>query len=349
MNKQVLLGMSGGIDSFVSALLLKEQGYDVVGVTFQFYGEEADKNAQMLANDISIKHITKDLRKIFKSNVIDGFTSAYLNAKTPSPCSWCNRTMKWHQLALLADELSIPYIATGHYVRIEKVANHHHIFQGVDEAKDQSYFLWELDEKILSRAMTPLGDYTKEQVRNLAIENGFRQMARKKESMGVCFLQGRNYRTFLQQELVSNWKKYAFPGKVFDENSNHVGTHTGLPNYTVGQKRDIELFSGKPGGYVKHMDTTTNAITIAPKPALLKREFFITQVSFRNPDDLTENKGFTVKVRGLGLNPEGLGKIKQVDEDTWCVSLDSPAWAIAPAQPVVFYDGQRLVGGGLAK
>ncbi|MFO7938910.1 MAG: 7-cyano-7-deazaguanine synthase, partial [Bacteroidales bacterium] len=225
MVKKVLLGLSGGIDSFVSALLLKNQGYEVIGVTFLFYGTTSDQSAARLAQELSIKHMYKDLRNPFQAQVIDKFTQSYLNARTPSPCSWCNRTMKWQQLAQLADELEIPFIATGHYVQIRKKGNLHYVFQGVDEVKDQSYFLWELDESILQRAITPLGTYTKAQVRNLARENGFRQLARKKESMGVCFLQGLDYRNFLQEELGEEWHEYARPGKVFDENGNQVGTH----------------------------------------------------------------------------------------------------------------------------
>jgi len=345
--QQVLLGMSGGIDSFVSALLLKEQGYQVVGVTFRFFGGEDPQPAELAAT-LGITHIYKDLRASFREKVIDAFINSYLAAQTPSPCSWCNRTMKWHQLAVLASEQGINHIATGHYVRVQNQKGHHYIFQGKDPVKDQSYFLWELEEAILQRALTPLGTYTKEQVREMAIAKGYPFLAAKKESMGVCFLQGQDYRQFLKQQLA-DWETHTQPGAVYNEEGSQVGTHRGLPNYTIGQKRELDLFPGAQGGYVKYMDTHTNSLVIAPKPALLQRRLMIDNVRFRNPDDLTEDKAFTVKVRGLGLNPEGLGRLKMVDANSWQVLLEEPAWAIAPGQPVVFYQGERLAGGGLAK
>jgi tRNA-specific 2-thiouridylase len=349
--------MSGGTDSSVAAMLLQSEGYEVIGVTLRLWDHSGKANipagapqfiieAKELANSLNIPHHVVDARKDFKDNVIRFFVEEYLAGRTPSPCIHCNPNIKWKLLIEKANELGCDYIATGHYVKIKEERGFYYIHKGKDPAKDQSYFLWNLNQDILSRTLTPLGNYTKQEVRDKAREFGFREVAEKKESMGVCFVENMDYRNFLKQQRPDLDEKIG-PGRVIDTKGNELGTHMGYPYYTVGQKRDLEL-KEKKGLMVSEIIPETNTLVLDHRNNLNRTQFRVRDYYLINRKDIQAENIRTI-VRGLGLNPEGYSRLHLVDETLMEIELDNAAWAIAPGQPVAFYIEDRLIGGGFAE
>ncbi len=354
---KVVLGMSGGTDSSVTAMLLKQKGYEVIGVSLWFWNspnEDAKNNelpdfivdAQQLAKKLSIEHHVIDARDEFKNVVIGQFLQEYLNGRTPSPCIHCNPNLKWRLFLDKADQLGAEFIATGHYIQILEEDGVFYIHKGDDPAKDQSYFLWNLNQEILSRTLTPLGAFTKSEVREMATGFGHKKVASKKESMGICFLDGMDYRDFLKQEILDVDERIG-KGKVVDADGKELGWHEGYPYYTIGQKRGLEL-KEKTGLMVSRIDTESNTLVLEKREQLNKKEFVVSGYYLNNQDDISNSEISTV-VRGLGLNPEGYSKLTIIDGNSLKVELDNPAWAIAPGQPVAFYIGNKLIGGGFAE
>ncbi|MBN1111674.1 MAG: tRNA 2-thiouridine(34) synthase MnmA [Bacteroidales bacterium] len=352
MNKKnVLLGMSGGTDSFVTALLLKDMGFNVKGVTFKFWDSKNTSDtsnnhieqARKLAETIGISHQVVDLTDVFKNKIITPFIDEYISGRTPSPCAYCNPIIKWQTMIDLADKNDCYYAATGHYIRIKEIGDKYRILKGIDPAKDQSYFLWRLSSEVLKRALTPLGDYTKTEIKEIAKERGFIQMSVKKESMGICFLRGENYRDFINSN--SNYNPQH--GEILNISGEVIGTHNGLANYTVGQKQGVNCFDGQ-GRYVREMNAQTNTIVACNKNELFASSFSITDINI-DLNSIDRETSITTIVRGFGLNPEGDTIIKMVDSNTMNISLENPAWAIAPGQPVAFYQNDLLIGGGIVK
>ncbi|NOU58622.1 tRNA 2-thiouridine(34) synthase MnmA [Marinifilum caeruleilacunae] len=354
---RVILGMSGGTDSSVTAMMLKDKGYEVIGVSLWFYTNEHSydendaypdfiRDAQKLAERLGLEHHVIDARKAFRDSIIQFFLDEYLAGRTPSPCIQCNPNLKWKLLLKKADELNCKHIATGHYINIEKENDLFYIRKGKDPAKDQSYFLWNLKQDILSRTLTPLGKYTKAKVREIAKSYGFEEVAHKKESMGVCFMDRKDYRDFLQ-EMIPDLNEKIGKGKVFNIQGEEIGTHDGYPYYTVGQKRGIEL-KEKSGLMVSKIDPKNNRLILEKKADLNKLQLRISGYYFHNIEDIQQEKITTV-VRGLGLNPEGYSKISILNDSELLVDLEHPAWAMAPGQPVAFYIDDKLIGGGFAE
>ena len=219
-NKRVLLGMSGGTDSSVAAMRLLEAGYEVIGVTFRFYelngSTEYLEDARSLAEHLGIRHITYDAREVFNKQIIEYFVQEYMAGRTPVPCTLCNNYLKWPLLAELADEMGIFYIATGHYVRKVKLEDTYYITSAADSDKDQTFFLWGLKQDILRRMLLPMGDITKVEARALAAERGFRKVATKKDSLGVCFCP-MDYRSFLKNWLDKNDQLFTAHGQKWSE------------------------------------------------------------------------------------------------------------------------------------
>jgi len=347
---KILLGFSGGTDSFTSALLLKKMGYEVVAVTLHLWDFKDDsfiQEAKDLAVDLGIEHHVVEAKSLFIEKVVEPFVEGYMSAKTPSPCSVCNNHIKFELLRQKADDLGIEKIATGHYINLSEDNGKFFINRGIDEAKDQSYFLWELSQDILSRVITPLGKYTKTQVREIASKAGYGRVAHKKESMGVCFLENSSYIDFLKK-FYPNLDNEPGEGVVYDCDGKEIGTHNGLPFYTVGQKKDLFLHKGMPSLYVKRMCGDKNSIIAGNKPSLKTKEIFVSDYVFADIQDI-ESDNITTNVRGWGLNPEKPSFIEILDDKSLKVILQDDAWAIAPGQPVVFYIGDRLIGGGVAK
>jgi len=353
MNKnKVIIGLSGGVDSTVAAYLLKQDKYEVIGVTLKlfeasgkFSNEDYIQQAKQIADNLEIEHIVVDVRKEFKSKIINYFANEYFNARTPSPCTLCNKIIKHKTLLDIADKHNAFYVATGHYISVKKENDKHYIHKGKDDVKDQSYFLWQLTDEMLSRTLSPLGKYSKNEVRQIASKLGFKDIYNKKESMGVCFLQKSNYRDFLKNTFPKQINEVK-QGDVIDESGNIIGTHSGLVNYTIGQKNGITYIKEPKNLYVKKMNVKTNTITVCEKQELNTKELYITDYSFIDIDDLNK-EGIKVIVRGYGLNP-AKNCINIIVKDNYIkVELEDDAWAPADAQPIVFYLDNKLLGGGI--
>lgn len=345
MSEKVLVGMSGGVDSFVTALLLQRQGYEVTGVYLHLEGEGREEEVAGLCRQLKIQWTTFDGREIFRKAVVDSFVKEYVAGRTPNPCTLCNAVVKWELLCQAAGRLGIEKLATGHYVRIVEKPQGYYVCKGIDSCKDQSYFLWGVPQHILRRALTPLGVYTKAQIKAFAETNGYTEIARKKESMGICFLRGADYRDFIKAYL-----KNQIPGKagdILDISGKIIGRHRGLLNYTIGQKRDLPQSEGQIL-YVAWMDSRTNTIIAGVKDNLYKNVLWVEQLNFVCPEEMMAT-GIEVKVRGLGLNPEGYADLYRESDGVLRVDLSAPAWAIAPGQPVAFYRGDFLIGGGIVR
>ncbi len=348
--KKVLLGMSGGVDSSMTAWYLLQQGFEVIGVTFNIVSplsSDTSKDfiveAKTLAEKLHFHHYVFDAYEEFQRSVVKYFTDEYLAGRTPSPCIHCNNTIKWKFLYEEAERLGCDYISTGHYVRLIKRNEDYHIQKGIDPLKDQSYFLWNLPQYILKKCIFPLGSKMKKDVKQKALELGFRNISHKKESMGVCFLQGQNYRDFL---LATNMKSHKNMTKGIVKNSSGetIGTHEGVALYTIGQKRGLQL-SKNQGEYVATLDGKNNIITTAMKEELHSSSLKINDYSFANPNYLNSPKEVDIRIRGYDCVPPTPGTIKLLDQQL-VVHFSNPVWAITPGQSIVFYEYSDIVVGG---
>ena len=349
MNKSVVLGISGGIDSAVSALILKNKGYKITGVYLKTQTESEnphqDARVKRIAADLEFPLHILDISADFTEKVIGNYVHNHFKGYTPSPCSYCNPVIKWPHLIHMADKLDCDCIATGHYIRIIETNNTFFIHQAQDKLKDQSYFLWNLSQDVLSKTITPLGSYSKNQVRAMASEYGLNYLDTQKESTGLCFAHGLSCEeTILRYapDFLSKVKQ----GNVIDSNNNIIGTHKGYPFYTVGQKKGLNL--DIPEKYcVKEIIPETNTLVADKWQNLYSRSFTVTNVNTPDLHYLLSDKNLLVKVRGFGLNPDGKAHIKQIDENVFSITVNVPAWAPAPGQPAVFYNDDILVGGGI--
>lgn len=343
MKQTVAVGLSGGIDSFAAALLLKRQGYQVTGVHLRLWGDREEEGLEEVAQRLEIGIYRYDGREVFRQKVVQPFIEEYLNGRTPNPCAICNHSVKWDLLCRAADEIGAEKVATGHYVRIGNTGLHSYVCKGVDPVKDQSYFLWGLPEKILKRACTPLGSYTKKQVRQLASDYGYAKLLQRRESMGICFLEGEDYRDFVSRS--ADTPDIQKEGDIVDISGRVIGRHSGLLNYTIGQKQGMP-FAEREALYVAAIRKEENVIVADRKACLFRNELRIKDLNIIDPTDL-QARDIEVKVRGLGLNPQGYACITAQDEKHLHIRLSSPAWAPAPGQPVVLYRGDHLIGGGI--
>lgn len=339
----VVVGMSGGVDSFVTALLLKEAGYKVYAVVLKLWEEPCMPEVRTACNQLDIPLHVRDFREYFRETVVTAFVKGYLSGETPSPCCLCNGAVKWQLLYQSALELGAEKVATGHYVNIAEQNGYFYFCRGVDEHKDQSYFLWGVPQDILKKAVTPLGRYTKPEVKAYAERRGFCRISGQKESMGICFLAGGDYRDFIRQEkgIVSQ------RGGIYTRGGEKIGEHDGLLNYTVGQRKGIPLWRGQQL-YVAEMDPERNALVVDGKESLNSWSLEIGEAVIPDPKQVLA-ADVTVKVRGLGRNPAGYVRVQHLGENVWRVDLSDPAWAVAPGQPLAFYRGEVLVGGGIIR
>lgn len=338
--------MSGGTDSSVAAILLKESGYDVTGVTFRFYEKENETtyldDARALCDKLDIPHITYDARKRFEEEIITYFIKEYLAGNTPVPCTLCNNLLKWPLLARLADEHGVSHIATGHYVRKKKVGGYWHIAEGKDSHKDQSFFLWGLSQEILQRMLLPLGELHKTRVREIAAERGFLKAACKRDSLGVCFCPG-DYRSFLKKQVPENTIR---PGDYYDEEGHYLGRHEGFPFYTIGQRRGLGVYLNK-ALFVKEIFPEENKIILSDDIHTLERsDLYLSQWQMADPEKVFgSHADLTVRIRyrnqsnhcHVSLTPEGLLH----------VCLHEPLASVATGQAAAFYRGEIVVGGGI--
>ena len=351
--KRVLLGMSGGIDSTVSAMLLLEQGYEVVGVTFRTFDSmkescmakekgcctidsimEAKRNAERMG----FEHHIVDFRDTFRRCVIQNFIDEYMAGRTPNPCVLCNSHIKWGELMRVADEYGCDFIATGHYARIAERDGHVYLRTAADTRKDQTYFLWMLTEEQLRRTIFPLGDYTKDQVREIARNHGYEKLSEKKESQEICFIPDDDYRAFLRAN-VPDYDERVRPGEYIDANGKVLGTHQGYANYTIGQRKGLGIALGQRA-FVTHIDATTNRVTLGTNDDLFATELHFKPFSSLRNYVSTESP-ITAKVRYRSQAVEATLKNES------CLVFATPVWGITPGQSVVLYQDDLVVGGGI--
>ena len=343
MENKILVALSGGVDSSAAAALLMKEGCFVGGATMRLCpdgcGEDPSKDAKAAAERLGIPFFLFDMREEFKNQVIDDFISTYINGKTPNPCIVCNKTMKFGAFIDKAEELGYPMIATGHYARIKREGGRFLLYKSNDQKKDQSYVLWSLTQKALSRLLLPLGGLSKEESRAAAEAAGLTN-ANKKESQDICFVPDGDYAAFIKRETG-----IAFPkGEFVTEDGRVLGTHKGIIHYTVGQRRGLGLALPAPL-YVKGKDTKTNRVILCPSDGLFSNELTAHSVNWIAFDDLDSPIRLEAKIRygarqtPCTVIPQGEGPVRVV--------FDEPQRAVSPGQSVVFYDGDLTVGGGI--
>ena len=343
MKQRILLGMSGGTDSSVAAILLLEQGYEVVGITFRFWEEGENfhlQDAIRLAVQLGIQHVTYDALDVFRENVVQYFIDEYLAGRTPFPCVKCNNELKWKLILEEADRLGCDKVAMGHYVNIIHENNHYFVAEGKDPDKDQSFFLWGLTQEQLSRILFPLGQFLKTEVRAMAAERGYKKVSEKKDSLGACFCSG-DYRPFLKKQLTEP-DKFIYPGDFVDEAGKVLGRHDGFPLYTVGQRRGLLHLNRKV--FVREIRPTTNEVVLAPLAAMYKTEFLIRDVNVVDEGLFSDEFDVLCRIRYRKQNT--LSRVVFLENRTARVELAEPLESVAPGQTAVFYRDGRILGGG---
>ena len=354
---RILVAMSGGIDSSVAAIMLHEEGYEVIGITMKTWDYASSgvskketgccsldsiNDARAIAVEKGFPHYILDIRSEFGDFVIDNFVDEYLAGRTPNPCVLCNTHIKWEALLKRADMLDCEYIATGHYAQIREENNRYVISKGLDENKDQSYVLWGLKQECLKRTKFPLGNYRKPKIKEMAIEMGFEELAKKSESYEICFVPDNDYRAFLKnrvadlEERVNGGNFVAVDGKI-------LGQHKGYPFYTIGQRKGLEIAVGSPL-YVTEIVPETNTVVLGTEEDLKKQQLSVRNLNLIKFDSVYGSMEALTKIR---YKTQGtVSTITQTDETHLNVLFHEPVSAIAPGQSAVFYDGNDLIGGG---
>ncbi len=347
--KKVITGISGGVDSSVTAGLLLDMGYEVSGVNLIMHSNENENScgckkdveiAREVCQHIGINFYSYDFTKEFEETVIKNFIDTYTAGATPNPCVVCNRNIKFGALLDKADEIGYDYIATGHYAQIEKDSNGRYLLKkGLDGTKDQSYVLYCLTQKQLSRTLFPLGQYTKKQVREIAESRGFIN-AHKHDSQDICFIPDGDYASYIERRIG---KKFS-DGDFVNLDGKVLGTHKGIIRYTIGQRKGLGLALPAPM-YVYKKDMENNKVILSDEAKLFSSTLTAKNVNFIPFDRLSSPMKVRAKVRYKQAEQDTT--IEQIDSDRVLVQFDSPQRAIAKGQSVVFYDGEYVVGGGI--
>lgn len=334
--RSIVLGFSGGMDSVTSALRLRDEGWRVVATTLDTVGDEAMiAKARKVAAEIGVEHRVVDVREEFQKHIISYFCDSYASGRTPAPCTVCNSAIKWRWLEHEANRLGIEHIATGHYFKVERHGGLCYVARATDSQKDQSYYLWGLKQDTQRRIVTPMGDVVKSTIKA--------NFADKRESMGLCFLQGMAYRDFLREHCPATARK----GEVVDVEGRIVGRHDGVAFYTIGQKRGFEC--EMPGVAVVAIDAARNRLVVGEDALLYKSTLELTGCNIVDKEEFIGSCDVSVVVRGIGRNPEGFIRRVEPIEGGFRVELENPAWAPAAGQPVVFYRQNRVIGGGFVE
>ncbi len=349
--RNIIVGMSGGVDSTVAVYLLQQQGYEVLGVTLQLadhFIEDHSKQyhvierAKAVCERFGIQHIIADYTQQFDTCVVNYFADAYLNGNTPNPCVQCNHLLKWNALLRIADEHSIKHIATGHYAKIEKRAGRYHLLKGRDTVKDQSYFLWKLTQEQLSRTVFPLGDTTKTEIRSIAGKLKLPQ-ADQAESQDVCFIPDNDYKEFLQSyfpERLNEIKK----GNFTDKDGKILGQHDGYYRFTIGQRKGLGLAMGEPV-YVREIHPDSNTVIIGKAMEMEDIGCIVSEINWIAFPELHEMKDALIKIRyrNIGI----MCRIEPLKNGNYHVLFSQPVKAVTPGQSAVFYENDEVIGGGI--
>ena len=352
--KKVVVGMSGGVDSSVAAWLLKEQGYDVIGVTMQIWQDEdnvvqeenggccglsAVDDARRVAASIGIPYYVMNFKQEFQKNVIDYFTEEYLNGRTPNPCIACNRYVKWEALLQRSLSIGADYIATGHYARIDKLPNGRHaIRRSATLAKDQTYALYNLTQEQLEHTLMPVGNYSKDQIREMAEKIGL-QVANKPDSQDICFVPDGDYASFIEENADAPIRQ----GNFVTPDGKILGKHKGIIHYTVGQRKGLGIALGQPM-FVIAIHPEDNTVVLGTKEELQGKSFFAKEINLMKYAKIPDGLEVTAKIR---YRNEGKKASLYPEDNRLRVVFHETMDSITPGQSAVFYEGEDVVGGGV--
>lgn len=355
---KVLVAMSGGIDSTVTALMLHHEGYEVVGITMKTWdyatsggghketgccNVDSFNDARQAAVHHGFPHFILDIREEFGDFVVENFVDEYLAGRTPNPCVMCNTHIKWKALLKRANALDCEFIATGHYANVYQHENGRYVIsKGLDELKDQSYVLWGLDQALLSRTIMPLGKYRKTEIRQMALDYGYPELAKKSESYEICFVPDNDYRGFLKRRVDGLEEKVA-GGWFVDKNGKRLGQHKGYPFYTIGQRKGLEIAMGRPV-YVTAINPESNTVVLGDEEDLDRSEMNVARINWIKYDGVTDGMEVMTKIR---YKDKGALSNLYTSGNGVHVKFYENVKSIAPGQSAVFYDGDEVIGGGI--
>lgn len=348
MKETVVVGMSGGVDSSVAAYLLKEQGYQVIGVTMHLFDNAEDnsccgvtgiEDARRVAAALDIPFYVMNFKEIFKSSVMDYFVQEYQKGRTPNPCIACNRYVKWQALLEKSRGIGAQYLATGHYARVGRLSNGRYaVMNSVTAAKDQTYALYNLTQEQLAHTLMPVGEYDKESIREIAKKQGL-PVASKPDSQDICFVPDRDYAGFVCRHA----EKECVPGNFVGSDGTVLGQHKGIIHYTVGQRKGLGISFGKPM-YVGAVRPATNEVVLVEESELWTKTLYAEDMNYMGVSSFAPGQRMLAKIR---YSHKGeLCQVEYADEHQVKITFEQPVRAVTPGQAVVFYDGDVVLGGG---
>jgi tRNA-specific 2-thiouridylase len=355
---KVLVAMSGGIDSTVAAVMLHNEGYEVIGITMKTWDYSSSggskketgccnldsiNDARAVAVDLGFPHYIVDIRDEFGDAVIEDFVSEYIAGRTPNPCVLCNTHIKWTALIKRSKQMECEFIATGHYAQVREENSRFVISKGLDETKDQSYVLWGISQENLSMSRFPLGHFRKKEIRKMCEEWGYKELAKKSESYEICFIPDNDYRGFLKRR-IPGLKEKVEGGSFVDQEGNIIGKHEGYPFYTIGQRRGLGVALGEPM-FVTDINAETNTVVLGEEEDLRRSMMIVGKVNLQKYDSVEDAMYAITKVRYK--DPGTPCRLFNAESGKIRVEFDQAVKAIAPGQSAVFYEGNDVIGGGI--